>query len=112
LQLVLRIINVIALAAVLVLGAVPAHAHLLHHGSTDDGIFLEQLDDVHVHESGDIEPHEHDDPAVHCGAPLLGPQLWSSACALRVARIAYDTFDSSGFSGPIRDNLRPPQLRA
>ncbi|SMQ67659.1 hypothetical protein SAMN06295905_1566 [Devosia lucknowensis] len=108
-HLVLRFVNALALVAVLVLSAVPAHAHDLHHGLQANDAVTDMAAAGHDHPAGPEQGHQHDDPAVHCGAPLLAVEPLAIGCTFRVSSIAYDGIDSPAFADPLHEDLRPPR---
>lgn len=99
-----RLMNVLALVAVLLLGAVPAHASEPHeHPSVHD------VASDHERVIADDEGHWPDEPAMHCGAPILDVDPVRLECALQVSSIAYYVTDPAR---PLRvsiTDLRPPR---
>lgn len=102
------VLNAFALLAVLLLGAVSAHAESVGH------------DHLHVAgSSGVVAAGDHADlqnsdsspvePAMHCGAAILGPEALRVDCAVRVTAADFYPDVTPALSDSISENLRPPR---
>lgn len=98
----------LAMVMVLLLGAVSVHADQtehVHHAAS-------QVSDV---SSEDEHPgmqdvaDRHGDAAIHCGAPILGPEPISVTCSLTVATVVYFAGDLPRPLGVAAQELRPPR---
>lgn len=102
------VLNAIALLAVLLLGAVSVHAESVGHDHTHIAGASEvavALDHVDVQDGG-TSPIE---PAMHCGAAILGPEALRVDCALRVTAVDFYPHVAPALSISISENLRPPR---
>lgn len=108
LKLFCTILNAIALLAVLLLGTVSAHAESvghdhLHVASASEVVAAADHADL---QNSDSSPAE---PAMHCGAPILGPEPLRIDCAIRVIEVDFYPEVTPALSNSPSDNLRPPR---
>lgn len=99
------IVNIMALLTVLMLGAFSVHAEEHVHAS-------------HVVEAWDTAPSDHaidshadhgGGAAMHCGAPILGPEEPILVCSIHVAAVRYFSHPSAPMLTVALDDLRPPR---
>lgn len=102
------VLNAIALLAVLLLGAVSVHGESVVHDHRHSASALETpATPEHVDlQNGSPSPIE---PAMHCGAAILGPEALRVECAVRVTTVDFYPHVTSALSASISQNLRPPR---
>lgn len=102
------VLNAIALLAVLFVGAVSVHGESVGHdhrhtaGASEVAAAPDHVDLQH----GGPSPIE---PAMHCGAAILGPEAVRVEFALRVTAVDFYPDVTPAFSTSISENLRPPR---
>jgi hypothetical protein len=108
LKLLYTALNVIALLAVLLLGAVSVHAESVGHehrniaGATE---IIAVPDHAELKDGGPSPA----DPAMHCGAAILGPESPLVDCAIRVTEVDFYPEATPTLSDSRSGNLRPPR---
>lgn len=101
------VLNGIALVAVLLLGAISVHAESVGHDHRHTGAseVASAPDHVDLQDSGP-SPIE---PAMHCGASILGPEVLCVDRALRVTAVDFYPHVGPALSTSISESLRPPR---
>jgi hypothetical protein len=106
LKLVWHFVNLMALLMVLLLGAVSVHAD--EAGHAHGNLVHASVADTDSH--ADIAQQGHGDAAIHCGAPILGPEPMTLGYSVRVAPMAYFDQDTAMPLELAVQDLRPPRL--
>lgn len=106
-KLICDIVNVLAMVMVLLLGAVSVHADEITH-SHEAPVHLSEAD-FQFHPDARQGAQLPSDGAIHCGAPILGPEPMTIGCSVRVASVSYFGQNAAKpLDLAIRD-LRPPR---
>ena len=107
-KLLCTVLNAIALITVLLLGTVSVHAESDGH---DHRQIVSASEMVAVVDRADLQEDgpSPSDPAMHCGAPILGSELLPINCTVRVTQVDFYPEVMPFVSGSISDNLRPPR---
>lgn len=98
----------LAMLVVLLLGAVPAHAAHAEHGH-HAGSELSASSSADEHLESQDATDRHSDAAIHCGAPILGPDPVSVPCATSVAPVVYFSGAPSRPLRVVAQDPRPPR---
>lgn len=101
------IVNVLAMVMVLLLGAVSVHADEIRH-SHAAAVHMSEGDTQFPPDAGQ-GTHLPGDAAIHCGAPILGPEPMTLGCSVRVASVSYFGEDAAKPLDLAIQNLRPPR---
>lgn len=107
-KLLCTVLNVIALLTVLILGTVSVHADSADH-SHQKIVGASELATVPDHVDLQDDSPSSSDPAMHCGAPILGPEPLGINCTVRVTQVDFYPEFMPVVSGSSSDNLRPPR---
>ncbi|CAN7508427.1 hypothetical protein [Devosia sp. LjRoot3] len=105
-KLICNLLNMLAVVMVLLLGTVAAHAgsgEHQHTASVETGIGHT------ADESAVIKDHHQGGAAMHCGAPILGPETPSFDCTIHVATVAYPLVVVGNLQDFDFKDLRPPR---
>ncbi len=102
------VLNAIALLAVLLLGAISVHAESVGHDHTHSAGASEVAGELEHADLQDGGPSPLE-PAMHCGAAILGPEGLRVDCALRVTAVDFYPYVGPALSYSISENLRPPR---
>lgn len=94
-----------ALLTVLMLGALSVHADEHVHA----GHVVEAWDTAPFNHAIDSHADHGDGAAMHCGAPILGPEELVLACSVHVAAVRYFSRLSSPMLAVAMDDQRPPR---
>lgn len=104
LKLLRNIVSVLAMVIVLLLGAVPVQADHVHHTAPLADVSLES-EHFGLQDAAD----RHGEAAIHCGAPILGPDPISVPCPIAVATVVYFSGGLPRPLGVAAQELRPPR---
>ena len=107
-KLVCTVLNAIALIAVLLLGTVSVHAESAGH-SHPQIAEKSEMATVPDHDSLQDDSPSSSDPAMHCGAPILGPEPLRIDCAIRVTEVDFHPEVTPTLYDSLSDDLRPPR---
>lgn len=107
-KLLCTVLNVIALLTVLILGTVSVHADSADH-SHQKIVGASELATVPDHVDLQDDSPSSSDPAMHCGAPILGAEPLRIDCAIRVTEVDFYPEVTPALSNSRSDNLRPPR---
>lgn len=105
LKLLRNIVSVLAMVIVLLLGAVPVQANHMHDAASP--VSDVSLESEHFGLQDAAE--RHGEAAIHCGAPILGPDPISVPCPMTVATVIYFSGDLPRPLGVAAQELRPPR---
>ena len=105
LKLLKNILGMLAMASILLLGAVPTQADHIHPTSTQISDVSPNSEHLGFQEAAD----RHGEAAIHCGAPILGPDPISVPCPMTVAAVVYFSGDLARLVGESAQELRPPR---
>lgn len=107
-KLLCTVLNAIALLTVLLLGTVSVHAESAGH---DHRQIVGASEMVAVADHADLQEDgpSPSDPAMHCGAPILGPEPLGFNCTVRVTQVDFYPEITPALSNSRSDNLRPPR---
>lgn len=102
------ILNAIALLAVLLLGSVSVHAESIGHEHlhvAGESKIVVAINHADLQDSGPSSV----EPAMHCGAAILVPEVPPVYCAVRVTAVDFYPDVSPALFESSSDNLRPPR---
>lgn len=102
------VLNGIALVAVLLVGAISVHGESVGHDHTHFAGASEvaaALDHVELQDGGPSSI----EPAMHCGAAILDPEVLRVDCALRVTPVDFYPYVGPALSISLSESLRPPR---
>jgi hypothetical protein len=108
LKLLRNIVSMLAMVMVLLLGAVPVHADQVdhvHQAASQASHASLASEHLGLQDTADL----HGDAAIHCGAPILGPEPISVPCPMTVATVVYFAGDLPRPLGVAALELRPPR---
>lgn len=98
----------LAMVMVLLLGAVPVHADQTGHTHSAASL-VSDISSETEHLSMQDAADRHGDAAIHCGAPILGPDPISVPCSLTVGTVVYFAGDLPRPLAVGAQELRPPR---
>jgi hypothetical protein len=100
-----NIVSVLAMVMVLLLGALPVQADHVHAAVFPASDVASELDHLDASDVGD----RHGDAAIHCGAPILGPEPVGIPCSLTVGAVVYFAGHMPRPLAVAAQELRPPR---
>jgi hypothetical protein len=105
LKLLRNIISVLAVVMVLLLGAVTVQADHVHAAALPASDVSSGLEHLNAQDVGE----RHGDAAIHCGAPILGPEPIGIPCSLTVGAVVYFAGHLPRPLAVAAQELRPPR---
>lgn len=101
-----NLVNLVAMVMVLLLGTVSVRAAADEHAQ---GWSIGSPVEDHGHSHEVLPDHHQGGAAMHCGAPILGPDPLVLDCRISVAGVSYSGLAAGIWTNLKFENLRPPR---